>query len=329
MYSLYRVTSLRSHNFTNFNIDLVNFYFNCLRKCSCSNHIFVPKHEKVNSKDISVIQDFVTNLENILVLTGAGISTESGLPDYRSEGVGLYDRSRTRPMQYNFFISSCEARKRYWARNFIAWDKFSSAQPNDTHICLAEWEKKGILNYIITQNVDRLHHKAGSQHVVELHGTSYIVKCLNCGFKFSRYLLQKKFKEVNPNFHVMSDEIRPDADVDIDPSVVDTFNLVNCEKCDGILKPDVVFFGETVPKEVVFDVYSKIKQSNGMLVLGSSLEVCLVKTNSFNASCIVSSIFRNYLYVLQCEFMSINFIILNYWISVFSSQSYKYCFCYF
>lgn len=295
MICLFRVTALRSPNFANLNIDLMKSYFNCLRKCSCSNHIFVPKHEKVNSKDISVIQDFV-NLGNILVLTGAGISTESGLPDYRSEGVGLYDRSRTRPMQYKTFISSSEARKRYWARNFIAWDKFSSTQPNDTHICLAEWEKKGILNYIVTQNVDRLHHKAGSEHVVELHGTSYIVKCLNCGFKFSRYLLQKKFKEVNPHFHVMSEEVRPDADVDIDPSVVDTFNLVNCEKCDGILKPDVVFFGETVPKDIVFDVYSKIKQSNALLVLGSSLEVRLIESNSYFAytSGIVSSIFRNY-----------------------------------
>lgn len=246
--------------------------------------MFVPKHDKVNSHDISVLQNFINNNKNILVLTGAGISTESGLPDYRSEGVGLYDRSPNRPVQYKDFISSFQTRKRYWARNFVGWNKFSSSQPNNTHLCLADWEKKGILNHLVTQNVDRLHHKAGSERIIELHGTSYVVKCLNCGHRFSRYLLQKRFAEVNPDFHVTSDEIRPDADVELDPEVVETFNVVNCEKCDGILKPDVVFFGETVPKEVVFDVYSKVKESDAMLILGSSLEVCVFHSHLYLVS---------------------------------------------
>lgn len=244
-------------------------------------HVFVPKHQKVNAHDISVLQNFINKHTKILVLTGAGISTESGLPDYRSEGVGLYDRSPNRPVIYKAFISSSQTRKRYWARNFAAWNKFSSSKPNSTHLCLAEWEKKGILNYIVTQNVDRLHHKAGSERVIELHGTSYVVKCLDCGNRFSRYLLQKKLLEINPNFIVSSDEIRPDADIDLDPSVIDSFNMVNCEKCDGILKPDVVFFGETVPKNIVFDIHSKVKESDAMLVLGSSLEVCSGKKGEF------------------------------------------------
>ena len=288
--------------------------------------MFVPKHDKVNSKDISILQDFVSNHRNILVLTGAGISTESGLPDYRSEGVGLYDRSRSRPMQYKSFISSLQSRKRYWARNFIAWDRFSSTQPNGTHFCLSEWEKHGILNYIVTQNVDRLHHKAGSEHVIELHGTSYIVKCLNCGFRFSRYLLQKKFKEVNPNFHVISKEIRPDADIDIDPSVVETFNLVDCEKCDGILKPDVVFFGETVPKEIVFDVYSKIKESDAMLVLGSSLEVYL---NKINLCFVMHYVLKLAYFLIYMDFTFHDFFYFKEYTYFLSLELHKYRLCHF
>lgn len=247
--------------------------FKICKKFCMKIHNFVPKHRKANSHDLSVLQNFIDMHKNIFVLTGAGISTESGLPDYRSEGVGLYDRSPQRPVQYKDFISNFQIRKRYWARNFIAWDKFSSAEPNDTHLCLAKWEKRGILNCIVTQNVDRLHHKAGSENIIELHGSSYRVKCLNCKHIFSRYLLQTKLSEVNPNIHSVCGEMRPDADVDLDPSFVENFNIVNCEKCDGILKPDVVFFGETVSKELVNKMYNKLKESDAILVLGSSLEV--------------------------------------------------------
>ncbi|XP_035205068.1 NAD-dependent protein deacylase Sirt4-like [Stegodyphus dumicola] len=243
--------------------------------CTRQNYCFscVPEHEITKSEDIAILQNFVDKFSNFLVLTGAGISTESGLPDYRSKGVGLYDRSSTRPVQYKDFISSAQVRKRYWSRNFAAWSRFSSTQPNETHICLAKWEKVGLINWLVTQNVDRLHHKAGSERVTELHGTSYIVKCLNCRTSFSRFQFQEQLSELNPHFTIRATEMRPDADIEIDPSLAGKFNIPDCRNCGGILKPDVVFFGETVPKEKVFLVYDKVSESDAVLVLGSSLEV--------------------------------------------------------
>ena len=148
--------------------------------------------------------------------TGAGISTESGIPDYRSEDVGLYARSNHRPIQHQEFIKSKHVRQRYWARNFVGWSNFSSFQPNSAHHTLSKWETEGgKISVLVTQNVDRLHHKAGSKHVVELHGTAYEVKCMNCDFRISRHDLQNTFLEMNPLMSAKSDEIRPDGDVEL------------------------------------------------------------------------------------------------------------------
>ncbi|XP_055939464.1 NAD-dependent protein lipoamidase sirtuin-4, mitochondrial-like [Argiope bruennichi] len=243
-----------------------NLYYN-------KNYQFVPKHEPCSPDSVSMLQDFVNKYSKVFVLTGAGVSTESGLPDYRSKDVGLYDRSPNRPVLYKDFISKTEVRKRYWARNFAGWKLFSSAQPNEVHRFLSLWEQKGGLHWLVTQNVDRLHHKAGSQRVTELHGTSYVVKCLSCPNLFSRNLFQIILRDLNPNFNVESTEIAPDADVHLDPELAKSFKIPDCEKCGGILKPDVVFFGESVPKEKVFELYDKVEKSDAILVLGSSLEV--------------------------------------------------------
>lgn len=234
---------------------------------------FVPKHDPCDSEKVSLLQEFLTKYSKIFVLTGAGVSTESGLPDYRSKEVGLYDRSSNRPVLYKDFISDYNVRKRYWARNFAGWKRFSSALPNDVHYSLALWEKKGLIHRIVTQNVDRLHHKAGSENVTELHGTSYLVKCLQCPNLFSRHLFQIRLAELNPDFNVESTEIAPDADVHLSPELTETFKIPNCDKCGGILKPDVVFFGENVRKEKVFETYKRVEESDAVLVLGSSLEV--------------------------------------------------------
>ncbi|GFS87489.1 NAD-dependent protein lipoamidase sirtuin-4, mitochondrial [Nephila pilipes] len=234
---------------------------------------FVPKHDPCSADSVSLLKNFVDKYTKIFVLTGAGVSTESGLPDYRSKDVGLYDRSPNRPVLYKDFVSSPAVRKRYWARNFAGWKLFSSARPNEVHKFLAQWEKTGNISWLVTQNVDRLHHKAGTKNVTELHGTSYLVKCLNCPNLFSRNLFQLTLRDLNPNFHVESTEIAPDADVHLDPALTESFNVPSCDKCGGILKPDVVFFGENVPKEKVFNLYKKVEESDAILVLGSSLEV--------------------------------------------------------
>lgn len=177
---------------------------------------FVPKHEPVKSSDINTFKKFINDYSDILVLTGAGISTESGIPDYRSEEVGLYARNNNRPVQYQDFVKKHQTRKRYWARNFVGWPKFSSVQPNKTHLALAKLEndQSKVLS-IVTQNVDSLHYKAGSKKVVELHGSAYRVKCLNCNYQVSRHDFQKVLETLNPSMKETSDFIRPDGDVEL------------------------------------------------------------------------------------------------------------------
>lgn len=208
---------------------------------------FVPKHDPVKQKDIEKLENFLEDKHNLLVLTGAGVSTESGklkkenkileilnvymnflhflgIPDYRSEGVGMYARTNNRPVQYMDFLSSQKVRQRYWARNFVAWPKFSSIQPNVTHYALARFERDGHLKNLITQNVDRLHTKAGSKNVVELHGSGSDVICLSssCDYKISRHDFQLILNSLNATMVDRSDLIRPDGDIEI-PQVCSNF----------------------------------------------------------------------------------------------------------
>lgn len=206
----------------------------------------------------------------------AGISTESGIPDYRSEGVGLYARKNHKPIQHQEFVKSAEARKRYWARNYIGWDAFSRRAPNATHYSLARFEREGRIHGIVTQNVDRLHKKAGSKRVIEIHGSGYEVGCLSCDYEIDRHEFQAILKQMNPTIsgEVMENMIRPDGDVEISQEAIDTFTIPDCPKCGtGNLKPKIVFFGDNVPIDRITDIVRMITVSDAILVLGSSLTV--------------------------------------------------------
>ncbi|XP_037724753.1 NAD-dependent protein deacylase Sirt4 [Drosophila subpulchrella] len=234
---------------------------------------YVPHHKPVVEDDIKRLEDFLMSKPNVLVLTGAGISTESGIPDYRSEGVGLYARSNHKPVQHMEFVKSSAVRKRYWARNFVGWPKFSATQPNSTHHALARFEREGRVQAVVTQNVDRLHSKAGSQNVVEVHGSGYVVKCLSCEYRIDRHELQSILATLNPAFKDAPDMIRPDGDVEIPLEYIENFRIPECAQCGGDLKPEIVFFGDSVPKPRLDQIAGMVYNSDGLLVLGSSLLV--------------------------------------------------------
>ncbi|XP_030379092.1 NAD-dependent protein deacylase Sirt4 [Scaptodrosophila lebanonensis] len=234
---------------------------------------YVPQHKPVFDDDIKRLEDFLLSKPNILVLTGAGISTESGIPDYRSEGVGLYARTNHKPIQHIEFLNSANVRKRYWARNFVGWPNFSATQPNGTHHALARFEREMRVQSVVTQNVDRLHTKAGSKNVVELHGSGYVVKCLSCDYRIDRHEFQNILSSLNPAFKDAPAMIRPDGDVDIPQEYIDNFQIPPCPQCSNNLKPEIVFFGDSVPKERVDLIAKMVYDSDGLLVLGSSLLV--------------------------------------------------------
>ncbi|XP_024053817.1 NAD-dependent protein lipoamidase sirtuin-4, mitochondrial [Terrapene carolina triunguis] len=237
------------------------------------NLAFVPASPAPDAMEVEALQRFVSHSQRLLVMTGAGISTESGIPDYRSEGVGLYARTDRRPIQHAEFVRSASARQRYWARNFVGWPQFSSHQPNAAHLALRNWEKLGKLHWLVTQNVDALHIKAGSQRVMELHGCTHRVLCLGCGEQTPRSELQKCFEALNPTWRAEAHGIAPDGDVFLTEEQVHNFRVPACSRCGGILKPDVTFFGDTVSREKVDFVHKRLAESDSMLVAGSSLQV--------------------------------------------------------
>ena len=205
------------------------------------------------------------------VLTGAGISTDSGIPDYRGP-----DSPPANPMTIRQFASSREFRRRYWARNHLGWRHMARTQPNAGHRALAALEQAGVVTGVITQNVDLLHTKAGSSAVINLHGTYARVVCLDCGHTMSRAALAEQLEAANPGFteraeRVGGPAVAPDADAVV--ADTDSFRFVDCPACGGILKPDIVYFGESVAKEVVEQAYSLVEQATALLVAGSSLTV--------------------------------------------------------
>ncbi|XP_063703358.1 NAD-dependent protein deacylase Sirt4 [Culicoides brevitarsis] len=240
-------------------------------------NLFVPKHEPATEEQIKSLQDFLIDKPNTLVLTGAGISTESGIPDYRSDGVGLYARSNHKPVQHQEFLKSADIRKRYWARNFIGWESFSRKEPNATHYALARFEREARISGIVTQNVDRLHTKAGSKNVTELHGSGYEVGCLSCSYEIDRHEFQVILKQRNPDVstpEIMANMVRPDGDVDLPQEIIDNFHVPPCPSCkNGFLKPKIVFFGDNVPSDRILKLIQLITTSDAVLVLGSSLSV--------------------------------------------------------
>jgi NAD-dependent SIR2 family protein deacetylase len=204
----------------------------------------------------------------IVALTGAGCSTESGIPDYR----GPDARPRT-PMQHREFVEKPDARRRYWARSAVGWPKFRAARPNDGHRALAALEEAGVLAGLITQNVDSLHAKAGSREVVELHGALARVRCLECARITGRDELQDRLAAVNPGWAGHASDVAPDGDVELADGLVASFHLVPCDACGGVLMPDVVFFGGSVPRATLDAAWALFERAELLLVVGSSLAV--------------------------------------------------------
>lgn len=223
----------------------------------------------VSEAEIAELTHLLQN-RRVLVLAGAGISTESGIPDYR--GPSSSKRPR-RPMQYREFVGSPEARARYWARSTIGWPSVRNAEPNEGHRAIARLERHGRVRGLITQNVDRLHQRAGSRNVIELHGALAEVRCLSCGRLSSRDLLQQKLLEMNPGWESRVGEIAPDGDVDLPEHFTRSFRVPVCEVCSGVLKPHVVYFGENVPKQRVEAAWEMLHAAEVLLVVGSSLTV--------------------------------------------------------
>lgn len=208
--------------------------------------------------------------DRVAVLTGAGCSTDSGIPDYRDDEGKWKHR---RPMLYAQFVGSKANRRRYWAQSFSGWQRIASAGPNDAHRALATLERQGVVSSVVTQNVDSLHQRAGSRRVVDLHGTLRKVRCIDCGETVPRAVFQARLKEANPAWKASVAQLAPDGDAKLSNADVSSFEVPSCERCGGILKPDVVFFGESVPKARVAHCYRIVDTAEALLVVGSSLMV--------------------------------------------------------
>lgn len=206
---------------------------------------------------------------SLAILTGAGCSTESGIPDYRGEGTR---KRATSPIEHRAFVSDAVTRQRYWARATIGWRRFATAQPNEAHYAITRLERGGRSGGLITQNVDRLHHRAGTERTIELHGTLSEVRCLDCGAIEERSAVQVRLEEANPD-HGHDAQFLPDGDALVDDERVRRFIVVSCTSCGGVLKPNVVFFGDNVSKPVVAASFGVVERADALLVVGSSLTV--------------------------------------------------------
>ena len=221
--------------------------------------------------DLAVAASVLTG-RRIAALTGAGMSTDSGLPDYRGP-----DAAPRNPITFSQFTSDAAFRRHYWARNHVGWRHMAATRPNAAHQALARLESAGPLIGVITQNVDRLHQRAGSRRVIDLHGHYDLVRCLTCGWTCTRAELDERLTAANPGFReraleeVGDVEIAPDADAVLERT--GDFVVVDCPRCGGVLKPDIVYFGESVPKERVAQAYALLADSDALLVAGTSLAV--------------------------------------------------------
>ena len=207
----------------------------------------------------------------VLALTGAGLSTESGIPDYR--GPEALARPPRRPIHGPEFVRSEAVRRRYWARSVLGWERIRLARPNAGHRALAALEARGAVARVVTQNVDRLHHAAGSRKVTELHGALAEVACLACGALESRDALQARLLALNPGWGAAEVPAAPDGDAELPADRVERFVVAPCAACGGVLKPRVVFFGDNVPRPVVDEAFAAVDAAGVLLVVGSSLAV--------------------------------------------------------
>lgn len=207
----------------------------------------------------------------VVALTGAGVSTESGIPDYRSPETLATSRVR-RPIQGPEFVRSASLRRRYWARATAGWDRFRAAKPNAAHLGIAKLEAHGVVGGVITQNVDRLHHRAGSRAITELHGALEEVVCLECKTLEARDALQARIRALNPDF-LDRGGVAPDGDADLPTELVDRFVVPGCTSCGGTLKPNVVFFGHNVDKSIVEEAFARVDAADVLVICGTSLAV--------------------------------------------------------
>jgi NAD-dependent SIR2 family protein deacetylase len=223
----------------------------------------------VAGSDVSRLADLLA-AGSAVVLSGAGLSTESGIPDYRGPSGTT---RRATPMTFQTFAGSLAARRRYWARSHLGWRVIAGAEPNDGHRAVTRLSRAGLLTGVITQNVDGLHTAAGTPEVVELHGNLDRVICLDCGRTTSRREHDARLRAVNRAWRARALAVNPDGDVELADEDLDGFRIVGCASCGGVLKPDVVFFGETVPAPRVTACFELVDRATSLLVLGSSLTV--------------------------------------------------------
>jgi NAD-dependent SIR2 family protein deacetylase len=218
----------------------------------------------------AALRTFFAAHRRITVLTGAGCSTQSGIPDYRDDAGNWKHR---KPVQLAEFVSSAAARQRYWGQSFAGWSRITTAKPNAAHVALARLEEQGRIDCLITQNVDNLHRMAGSSNVIDLHGVLHRVRCLQCGGTAPRAEFQLRLAHSNPDWHATVCAIAPDGDARLATSDFGSFSVPGCERCNGMLKPDVVFFGEAVPSDRVTESETAVARADALLVVGSSLMV--------------------------------------------------------
>jgi NAD-dependent SIR2 family protein deacetylase len=229
--------------------------------------MFVTSHTSA----AHALVEFIERYPRLFVLTGAGCSTDSGIPDCRDEA-GEWKRA-TRPIMIQEFMTGERARKRYWARSLVGFRRMRGARPNDAHDALARLESRGRVVQLVTQNVDGLHQAAGSRNVIDLHGRIDVVRCLQCERRMSREHLQSEMERRNPTFATLDALEAPDGDADLEGARFERFDVPACDACGGLLKPDVVFFGENVPRDRVHQAMAALDVSDAMLVVGSSLMV--------------------------------------------------------
>ena len=216
------------------------------------------------------LESFVGRHRRLFVLTGAGCSAPSGIPDYR-DADGQWKRPQ--PVTFQAFMGDEKTRRRYWARSLIGWRRIRRARPNDAHRALARLETMGGIELILTQNVDRLHQAAGSARVIDLHGRIDLVRCLDCELRSPRDDLQDELGRLNPDWRGLDATEAPDGDADLDSADFASFTVPSCRRCGGVLKPDVVFFGENVPRDRVDAAARRLDEADAMLIVGSSLMV--------------------------------------------------------
>jgi NAD-dependent SIR2 family protein deacetylase len=216
-----------------------------------------------------LLADFLQRHGPVTLLTGAGLSTDSGIPDYR-DGQGVWKRKP--PVQHRDFMTSHAVRQRYWARSLIGWPVMQQAQPNRSHHAITRLQQSGMVDAVITQNVDGLHQRAGTTSVINLHGYANDVLCMGCGYHCPRLEVHEQSLRLNPQFAGYSAAVAPDGDADLDVDF-SQFEVVGCPRCQGILKPDVVYFGDNVPTERVAQANQALASSGALLVVGSSLMV--------------------------------------------------------